>query len=484
VRLMGAWHLPKPDEGRVDEADPPPWRGIYPKLDTPEAIPAARDADDIIVTLSVVGAGFVCATHKLDSGLPKSRRGSAEPKSRSGSVDNGGGVGRRGTVGFSGRRGSGAGLAPATAPAAAPAPASDEEEAAEKALLAQHRHLWCSSVVYGNGFLAAWHGSDNRGEKAVLLASQPSVAALRICVYACRTAPYAHKQMQAPRTLPSVDALKEKMLSEHKPQLIATATLPFATLAGGVRSVQLRHPRGEPIALCKMLVDVSSLPNVAVPTLPTFDASEPSVEPSVEQPTLASKLLRRASLGKVMGKSKPDLLKAPSASPVGRIFDRKRSTFGNLRLSSGSRASLREASTNSRENSRGSRGSVSGGRPSVINSDGEGSNSRGSVSALGSDADAEASPSRKSTATRVRLLAPTDGGIAQAPGASSSRSSCSSGRGSMKEGSVALANAALAADAASPSLPSAASSTEGAVLRRVSLCSDTSARGSEASPGN
>ena len=66
---------------------------------------------------TVVGAGFVCATHKLDSGLPKSRRGSAEPKSRSGSVDNGGGVGRRGTVGFSGRRGSGAGLAPATAPA-------------------------------------------------------------------------------------------------------------------------------------------------------------------------------------------------------------------------------------------------------------------------------------------------------------------------------------------------------------------------------
>ena len=39
VRLMGAWHLPKPDEGRVDDADPPPWRGIYPKLDTPEAIP-------------------------------------------------------------------------------------------------------------------------------------------------------------------------------------------------------------------------------------------------------------------------------------------------------------------------------------------------------------------------------------------------------------------------------------------------------------
>ena len=97
-----------------------------------------------------------------------------------------------------------------------------------------------------------------------------------------------------------MDALKEKMLSEHKPQLIATATLPFATFAGGVRSVQLRHPRGEPIALCKMLVDVSSLPNVTVPTLPTFDASEPSVEPSVEQPTLASKLLRRASLGKVM----------------------------------------------------------------------------------------------------------------------------------------------------------------------------------------
>ena len=91
---------------------------------------------------------------------------------------------------------------------------SNEEEAAEKALLAQHRHLWCSSVVYGNGFLAAWHGSDNRGEKAVLLASQPSVAALRICVYACRTAPYAHKQMQAPRTLPSVDALKEKIVEQ------------------------------------------------------------------------------------------------------------------------------------------------------------------------------------------------------------------------------------------------------------------------------
>ena len=152
--------------------------------------------------------------------------------------------------------------------------------------------------------------------------------------------------------------------------------------------MQLRHPRGEPIALCKMLVDVSSLPNVTVPTLPTFDASEPSVEPSVEQPTLASKLLRRASLGKVMGKSKPDLLKAPSASPVGRIFDRKRSTFGNLRLSGGSRASLRRSVDEQPRASRGSRGSVSGGRPSVINSDGEGSNSRGSVSGLGSDADA------------------------------------------------------------------------------------------------
>ena len=169
VRPMGAWLSPKPDEGRVDEADPPPWRGM-PKARHAGSDPGgARRGRHHRDSLRRRRRLRMCDA-QAHSELPKSRRGSAEPKSRSGSVDNGGGVGRRGTVGFSGRRGSGAGLAPATAPAAAPAPASDEEEAAEKALLAQHRHLWCSSVVYGNGFLAAWHGSDNRGEKAVLLA--------------------------------------------------------------------------------------------------------------------------------------------------------------------------------------------------------------------------------------------------------------------------------------------------------------------------
>ena len=310
VRLMGAWHLPKPDEGRVDEADPPPWRGIYPKLDTPEAIPAARDADDIIVTLSVVGAGFVMRRTSSQR-LPKSRRGSAEPRAGAAASTTAASAGAAPSAFRPARR---AGLArPPRRPPRQLPPATRRRRRRRLCLHSTATcgaRRWCTATA-----------SLRRGTAATTAARRPCcsrrnpVAALRICVYACRTAPYAHKQMQAPRTLPSVDALKEKMLSEHKPQLIATATLPFATLAGGVRSVQLRHPRGEPIALCKMLVDVSSLPNVTVPTLPTFDASEPSVEPSVEQPTLASKLLRRASLGKVMGKSKPDLLKGRARRP-------------------------------------------------------------------------------------------------------------------------------------------------------------------------
>jgi hypothetical protein len=273
VGLFSAVHVSRVGEGRI--AEPPPrWHGYVPRLDTKvEAPSAAADPSDVYVTMQLIGPGFCCAVHTLGGAaaaahdsLVSSPRGEGSPTGvRRGST----GRGEGSPTGF--RRGSTRGLSSASASAA-----GDAAQLDAKALRPLQRHAWRSSTVLGNGFNAQWGASrrgslgdrnSRPGEVAHLLASRPELTVLRVCVWSASSVRLGAKGAGPPRewlepsTLPAV-----KDAGQTSDTLLATAAVQLLSLRGGLRALQLTHPRGgEPIELCSILCQIEIDDEAAVP---------------------------------------------------------------------------------------------------------------------------------------------------------------------------------------------------------------------------
>jgi len=325
LTLVSAVHVPRAGEGRI--AEPPPrWYGLVPRLDTtPQPPSAASDSADIYVTVQVIGPGFCCAVHTLGrDGAVVEASSSNKVSPREVAAQAAAAKAMTAAAAASAAMRSEVNPSPSNVPHKSPVDA--------ETLKLLQRHVWRSSTVLGNGFNAQWGtkppaerrgegdaGTTARsefsvrdvrgtlGEDAFVLASQPELTVLRVCVWSASSVRLGvaggrtPKEWLAPSTLPAV-----KDAGQASDTLLAVANVPLLSLRGGLRAIQLSHPRGgEPIELCSIIARIALDDETEVP----FDAldghSAPGANSTIGRPkgrvrpsypaNLVRRFMRRAS---------------------------------------------------------------------------------------------------------------------------------------------------------------------------------------------